>query len=236
MKIKNCVQFITMSTTLTISGNESMLQTQYNPPLLLDCGSYECGLLYFSTFNSISNINKTNNVFVYGKDKIIKIPPGTYDLQDIYEYLKKNVISCEIQIKSNNNTFTCSLFCTETVNFEVKNSIGPLLGFSKTKLESNKWHESVNPVNIIPVSVIRIECDLVQGSYTNSSPSHVIHEFALNVPPGHQINEVPKNIIYFPVKRNFISSITVRIVDLSGKLLDFRKENIQLCLHLRKAK
>lgn len=224
-----------MSITLTITGHESVLQTEFNPPLILD-DNYEGGLLYFSTFNTIPNINVNNNIFAYGKDKQIKIPYGTYDLIDLHEYLKSELKNVQLQIKSNNNTLKCLLFCTEPIHFEVKNSIASILGFPHKILESNKWHESVDPVNIIPTSMIRIECDLVQGSYTNGLPSHIIHEFVLNVPPSHQIIEVPKNIIYFPITKKHISSIIVKILDLKGVPINFKNENIYLSLHLRKSK
>lgn len=224
-----------MSITFTITGNESILRSELNTPLILE-DNYECGLLYFSTFNSIPNINDSNNVFAYGKRKDIKIPSGTYDLSDLYEYLKRNVKNCDLKIIPNNNTSKCSIFCSEPINFKIKNSVGTLLGFSESVLEPNKWHESVNPVCIIAASVIRIECDLVQGSYTNGLPTHIIHEFVLNSPPGHQVIEVPKNIIYFALKNKHISSITVRILDLEGNLINFSNENINISFHLRKSK
>lgn len=224
-----------MSVTLTITGKKSILKSEFIPPLILN-GNYECGLLYFSTCNSIPNVNESNNVFVYGKQKEIKIPTGTYDLFDLHDYLKNEMKDCEIKVKANNNTLTCSLFCSEQINFGVKNSIGPLLGFSHSILEPNKWHDSDSPVSIVPVSVIRIECDLIQGSYTNGLPTHILHEFVLNIPPGHQIIEVPKTVIYFPLRQKFISSVTVKILDLKGNLINFKNENIHLCLHLRKIK
>lgn len=224
-----------MSITITITGNESILQSEFIPPLILD-DNYDCGLLYFSSFNSIPNINNSNNVFAYGKQEEIKIPCGTYDLFDLKDYLKSKIKDCELKIEPNNNTFKCSLFCSEKINFDVKNSVGPLLGFPEMMLESNKWHESIYSVSIIPVSVLRIECDLVQGSYTNGLPTHIIHEFVLNVPPGSQLIEVPKNVIYFPIKKKIVSSITVKILDLEGKLINFQNENIHMCLHLQKSK
>lgn len=224
-----------MSYTLTITGNTSVLQCEFVTPLILG-GDYECGLLYFSTFNTIPNIHDNNNIFAYGKNKKIQIPFGTYDLFDLEEYLQSRLNDCRIKIRPNNNTLKCSVFCTQSINFEIENSIGSFLGFSKTILEPHKWHESTHPLNIIPVSVVRIECDFIQGSYTNGSPTHIIHEFLLNIPPGHQLIEVPKNIIYFPIRKNDISIVTVKILDLEGKLIDFRNENIQLSLHIRKTK
>lgn len=225
-----------MSTTISITGNKSLIETNFNPPLLLD-GKYECGLLYFSTFNSIPNVNDNNNGFSYGENgSEIKIPKGTYDLHDINEYLSNKMKNCNLQILPNNNTLKCTLFCTQTVNFQSENSIGELLGFPKAKLEANKWHESINSINILPVSVIKIDCDLVLGSYNNSSPCHTIYEFIPNVPPGHQLVEIPKNIIYLPLVQRSITSITIKIIDNNGKPIDFRNENIQLGLHIRHTK
>lgn len=148
----------------------------------------------------------------------------------------RNVNDCTIQLKPNNNTLKCSIYCSKTIHFEKENSIGQLLGFGKMILEAHKWHDSENLVNILPLSVIRIECDLIQGSYLNGLPTHTIHEFIPSVPPGHRYIEVPRNIIYHPINRRNISSVTIKIVDGHGNLIDFRKEKIQLRLHLRKTK
>lgn len=225
-----------MSITLTITGNKSILQTNYNPPLLLD-GAYECGLIYFSTFNSIPNVTEENNIFAYGNDvNKISIPTGIYDLQDINEYLNENMHGGRLSIEPNNNTLKCSMYCTEIIHLDIKNSVAPLLGFPKAKYEANKWHEAVSSANILPSSVIRIECDIVHGSYTNGSPSHIIYEFVSNVPPSHRFIEIPNNILYFPITLNTISSITVKVVDIEGKNINFQGEDIQMCLHIRKLK
>lgn len=224
-----------MSLTLTMTGNEPILESHFQPPLSIE-DNWECGLIFFSAINSISNVNTTNNIFAYGDDgETLKIPCGTYDLYDLLSFLETNVNNCEINIKPNTNTLKCSIYCTKTIHFEEKNSIAKLLGFNNKKLEANKWHESEIPVSILPVSVIRIECDVVQGSYVNGLPSHIIHEFVPNVPPGHRFIEVPNNIIYLPVIKKNISKITVKIVDSLGKCIDFRRENILLRLQLRKS-
>lgn len=225
-----------MSSTITISGNKSILESQFQPPIIVN-DKYECGLLYFSVLNAVPNINVKNNLFSYGDEgKQLKIPYGAYDLYDICEYLENEIDDCEIKIKPNNNTLTCSLFCSKVVNFEPRNSVGRILGFPNVKLEPNKWHVSKDPVNIIPLSVIKIECDLVQGSYNNGSPSHVLYEFVPNVPPGHRYIELPQNIVYLPINRNIISTLTVKIVDQHNNCIDFRGEDIQLRLHLRRAR
>lgn len=136
-----------MSTTVTISGNKSELVSYFQPPLHLS-DQYECGLLYFSVFNSRPDI----------------------------------------------------------------------------------------PIKTRNLSVIKIECDLVYGSYCNGLPTHFIHEFVSDTALSHGYKEIPQNVIYFPVNKNIISSISVKIVDQFGHCINFEEEYIQLRLHLRKTK
>lgn len=82
--------------------------------------------------------------------------------------------------------------------------------------------------------VIRIECDLIYGSYTNGLPTHVIHEFVYNTASERHYIETPQSVIYFPLNKNIISSICIKIVDQFGYIIDFI-EHIQLRLHLRKS-
>lgn len=221
-----------MSFTLSISSSDSTSVTCYSPPLQLD-GEYECGLLYFATFNSIPNIDSKNNKFYCGDD-VIEIPEGSYELNDISDFLKENVSDCSLEISSNNNTLRTSIKCSKDIHFEKCPLLAKLFGFGEETLKANILTESRFPVNILPTTVLRIECDIIRGSYTDGKPSHIIHEFAPNVSPGYRIIEIPKNIIYFPVTHNSITSITIRIVDSRNNLVNFRGEEIQLYLHLKK--
>lgn len=56
------------SITLTLSGNSSHLHTEYFPAIDLSDGNYVCGLIDFQTFNSIPNIDETNNLLYYGSE------------------------------------------------------------------------------------------------------------------------------------------------------------------------
>lgn len=222
-----------MSFTLSITGSTSTLTTNYSPPLQLD-GEYECGLLYFSTFNSIPNIDSRNNQFCYGENEIVEIPEGSYELQDISDYLKEKVTNCTLKLTCNNNTLKTSIICSKDIHFEKSNSIGKMLGFESKIFKANIMNLSRSPINILSTTIIRIECDIISGSFVNGEPSHIIHEFVPNVPPGYRIIEVPRNVIYFPVNQNNISSINVRIFDANNQLINLRGEEIQFYLHLKK--
>ncbi|XP_075213704.1 uncharacterized protein LOC142319915 [Lycorma delicatula] len=121
-----------------------------------------------------------------------------------------------------------------TYNSIPNDSLAPLLGFEQACLAENIWHMSSKPVAINNVNALRVECNLIRGSYTNGSEGHVLHEFTLSVPPGFKIIESPKNIIYLPVNTRNINEITLRFTDQNGKLINFRGETITVRLHLRR--
>lgn len=72
------------SITLTLTGNSSNLTAQYFPPIELDSHSnYVCGLIDFQTYNSIPNINETNNRIYYSEVCQFYLKPGKYNLHEI---------------------------------------------------------------------------------------------------------------------------------------------------------
>lgn len=224
-----------MSKTLTLSGNSSLLTADYFPPIELD-DNYACALVDFSTYHSIPNIDVGNNLFYIG-DHVIEVPVGSYELDDIAEYLENECHKLEptytLTLQANHNTLKSEIFSNKKIYFNKKQNIGSLLGFSERELEEGKWYSSDLPLNISKINIIRIECNIVVGSYINNQPSHTIHEFPLNVSPGYKIDEVPRNAIYLPLNTTQISSLSIKIVDQSGNLINFRGETITLRLHIK---
>ncbi|KAG5319814.1 D2MP protein, partial [Pseudoatta argentina] len=54
-------------------------------------------------------------------------------------------------------------------------------------------------LNIMNVTIIRIECNITSGAYNNDKPAHTIHEFAVNVPPRYKLFDTLTYVIYLPV-------------------------------------
>lgn len=224
-----------MSIILNFSGNKSTLSADYFPPIELDT-SYECGLVSLFTYNSIPNIDKNNNLFHVGSE-IIELPEGSYEIDDIIDYiqtqLKRKNSKITIKINANTNTLRTEIKSSHPVYFNRRRTIGKLLGYSGREIASNVTIESDLPVNISKVNSIRVECNIVAGSFRNNKLVHTLHEFSPDVLPGYKISEVPKNIIYLPVNAKSIRSVVVRLVDQDGDPVDFREENITIRLHLR---
>lgn len=226
-----------MSITLTLNGNCSVLTANYFPSIELE-KEYECALIDFHTYNSIPNVDADNNLFHIG-DNIIEIPIGSYELEDIADYLKceyERLTNGEksISIEANNNTMQVEISTShDPIYLNKERTIGKLIGFTKTILQGGSNYRSELPINIMKVNTIRIECNIAVGSYINGARAHTIHEFGINVSPGYKMDESPRNLIYLPINTKEISSITVSIVDQNSDYINFRGENITLRLHLR---
>lgn len=221
--------------TLTISGTSSILEAQYFPPIELSPDkNYALGLVELLTFNSIPNIDVGNNKLYIGGE-VISIPTGSYEIEDIENYVKPILIgkNITIDIKPNNNTLRSEIRSDHDIDFTPEDSIGRLLGFTQRTLIANKNHESDLPVAILKVNALRVECSLTTGAYINERKVHTIHEFFPFVPPGYKIIEVPSHVIYLPILNKIIDHLQLRIVDQDGNLVNFRGEEITIRLHIK---
>lgn len=197
-------------------------------------GQWEIGLVDFTTYNSIPNVEENvNNKFHLGND-VIALPTGSYEIDAINTFVQSRLKSSQkLEVKANNNTLKTEIFASEVVDFDHDDSIAPLLGFSRKKLKVGEWQESDKPVDIMRVTVIRIECNVVVGAYQNGIESHIIHEFYPAVAPGFKIIEKPSNVIYLPVNVERLSRITIYLTDQENRLINFRGETVNVRLHLR---
>lgn len=228
-----------------LSGTGSMLECDIFPPLKLSKGVWEIGLVNFTTYNSIPNIEMgSNNTFNYGTT-IISIPTGAYEIDAINKLAKEQARVSDgkkdgekdnLEIRANLNTLKVEIWSREKIiTFPATGSIAPVLGFKTgVTLTPNEWHSSTEVVAINKINVIRIECNVVRGSYDNGRESHVIHEFYPTVPPGFKIVEIPRNVIYLPVSTTQLDKICISLKDQRGEPINLMGEIVNVRLHLRR--
>lgn len=220
-----------------LSGRGSVLTCDVFPALDISRGEWEIGLVGFTTFNSIPNIEEgVNNKFHYGNTKtnVISIPEGSYEIEQIESYILSKIDkTVDFSLKANNSTLQSEITCSQTVYFDQPKTIGALLGFSPKVLKVGEKHCSDRPVDIIKVNTIRVECNIVRGSYDNGFQGHTIHEVIIKSPPGFKIFDTPQHVIYLPVNTQKVNNITVSFKDQDGDLINFRNEVVSVRLHLR---
>ena len=225
------------SLTFTLSGESSILESYYFPPIELSPNkNYVIGLIELLTFNSIPNIDSDHNKLYIG-EQTITLPTGSYEINDINEYVQNHLPKhISFSLTANNNTLKSIITCDQEVNFNQKDSIADLLRFSNIVLEANKTHTSAKPVKILKFNVLRVECNITTGAYINNNKVHTIHEFFPAVPPGFKIIEIPSKVIYQPVSVKSIHYIQLKIVNEKGEVVNFRGETITVRLHLKALK
>lgn len=226
-----------MSYSFVLTGNSAKLTAEFHPPIYLDEDfDYAIGVVNFETFNAIPNIDETNYLFIYDNNSEIKIPPGSYELEDINNYLQKQSPKKDevlFHIYANNNTLKSHIKTSVSIHFR-KGTIGKILGFENIDLPAGGEYISNHTAEIIKVNSLNIDCNIAEGSYLNGKPVHIIHQFFPSVAPGFKIIESPQNVIYFPVTVKIIDNITIHIIDQDGENVNFRGETVTLRLHLKK--
>lgn len=244
-----------MSQTFTLVGRTSELTSYFYPPIKLNPDyEYAIALVGFYTYNTIPNVDDgISNKFHYsdgGKSgKVITIPTGAYEITDIEKYLQDQLLAAHpptgtadkdewreklLSLKANSNTLKCEICSVFNIDFTHSDSVGNILGYSPRYLPSNQKYESDLAVDIIKVTTIRIECNIIKGSYYNSKHSHTLYEFAPSADPGYNIDIEPRNLIFLPVNTSIIDNISLRILDQNSSLINFRGEEIVVRLELKK--
>lgn len=248
------------SFTVAFTGTSAVLRADFFPEITLDPhANYHCALLDFTSYNSIPNIIEgKNNEFKFkckkeekkkdknGKvnvtkttiEKIISLPSGAYEVEDILNYLKSelNVLKISLTYELRVASSTVQIEFDSDIEW-IGGTVLSVVGFQNypKTFKSKTKYRSESIVKITKIDVIRVECDIVSGSYINGKNCHTIHQFShCKVDPGHKFIEVPRHIIYLPVKEKQLRSIQISIVDQEGHLIDFRGEQISCRIHIKK--
>ena len=117
------------------------------------------------------------------------------------------------------------------INFDIENSIAPLLGFRKIVYEQGKY-TSQTIIDYMRFSTINIHCKVISGVKDNGNNKDILYTFTLTEPPGHLINFIQTNILYQNVTKDRIEYIEVYFKDEHGRPNDFNGDVLSFTLHL----
>lgn len=207
-------------------------------PLEVKYTSQLC-LLSLQTYNSIPNVEPDCNTIGFrnslGKCITVTIPTGSYEIINLESMIQKLLPNHAtlFQLKADGSTLKCSMTCSHDIDFTIEHNISKILGFENKVYSVNTKHDSERIVNIMKVNYIKIDCNLISGSFSNGIPSQTIHEFFPSSSPRHKIIEVPKHLVFYWFNSTSISKVNIVLRDQDNNLINLRGEPITIRLQIK---
>ena len=179
-------------------------------------------------------IKDGEDVFYYNHKlpHTLEVPEGTYEVFELAKEIQKQLP--DFILTADNKTMKSTLVSNNYVFDFTKPCLGSiLLGFRGVSTPGVPFY-STEKVNINNINVIRVKCNIANGSYLNGNKSHTIHSFYPQAPPGYKIIEVPRNIIYFPVNTRSLDVVSITFADQKDRPIDFNNEETTITCHIKK--
>ena len=164
---------------MLIVMDESTHEEHLAQPLQTNNKQFRIAVTFLTGYNGIFNVTKENNKFYFiksitDKDGYIQItiPPGAYELENLNNETKRNIINeghyteanYPFTIKPNFSTLGSIIqISTQGPRITVvpDDSIRDILGFNKTTIYE-EYNLSQNSVDVLSFHNIFIECDIVK--------------------------------------------------------------------------
>ena len=192
--------------------------------------SSKLGLIRLSVYNSVFNVNRRNNQFLY-EGEVLAVIPGAYELIEIAKLIREET-NGNVIIEPDKNTMKCKMEVLQDVNnFDVENSVASLLGFDKQIYSRGKYTTN-RIIDIMGFNTINIHCNIILGAKYNGKETDILYTFNLTEPPGYLINIIPTSILYQNVTKDRIQYIEFHIKDEHGRPKDFNGDVLSFTLHM----
>ena len=220
-------------------------------PLQTNNKQFKIAVTFLSAYNGIFNVTNSNNQFYFFKsisddDHVqISIRAGVYEIESLNNEIKRIIIDeghyteeeYPFHIKPDFNTLGSIIEISPqgpVVSFVPNNSIGELLGFSKTTIYE-EYNFSPNPVEIISFDNFFIECDIAMGMIYRGKQSNIIHNWTMTVNPGYKYVERFFGGIswYMMGSKDIISSISFKLKNENNQLVSFNGQSVTFRLSIK---
>ena len=246
-KLLEQIAFITrpkIKEHLLIVMDKSTHEDHLSQPLQTNNKLFKIAVTFLSGYNGILNITNSNKKFYFKKSipdenffqNIIR--PGAYEIESSNNETKRIIIDKSYYSDKDYPFKIKPSFCTlgsfveisppgPITGFVLNDGIGNLLGFNETKL----WQEYKilpNPVVILSLDNIFIECKIAKGIIFRGKRSGITHIFTMTVSPGYKyVEKIRGGIQWYMMKTNdFISSINFKLKKEIIELKSFNGQSI----------
>ena len=238
---------LTLDSSTLQNAQPDDFTVDFGIPLRVLDGVHELALikcnLWYSYFNVSTEYN--NNTIRYITDTVqvrtVTFPNGNYTITQLNSYLAATMLNNgdtnSIIIEPNYSTLKVKITISNNYSLDLTtSSFHLLLGWNQGIYTHDGSLDGQNPANINrDINSLLINCDIISASYKNGIMSNVLYSFVPSVPPGANIELVPQNIIYLPIKLpDFVSKIRMYITDQLGRRLNLNNQPVTYLIHIRK--
>ena len=238
---------------MLIVMDKSTHEEHLSQPLQTNNKQFKIAVTFLTGYNGIFNVtNAKNNIYftksISDEDGFIQITisPGAYELENLNNEIKRNIIDEEhytetnypFSIKPNFSTLGSIIEISTqgpVITFVPDDSIRNLLGFNKTTI-FEEYNLSPNPVDILSFDNIFLECNIAQGMIFKGKRSGIIHNFTMDVDPGYKYIEKFRGGVqwYMMESKDIISSICFKLKNENNQIVSFNGQSITFRLSIKK--
>ncbi|KAJ3661728.1 hypothetical protein Zmor_006115 [Zophobas morio] len=171
--------------------------------------------------------------------KILKLPNGLYDENELNNYIQEYFGTSDsppfyFDVNYATNRF---MLIIRDIDCEIDFSHGKihqLLGFDK-KIYKQGINYATKIGNITKdIDQILIHCSLISSSYQNNLKSDVMYAFTPNISPRSLINIEPTHPKYLPINRtDYIFHIRISVTNQLNQLINFNGECLNFVLDIQ---
>lgn len=231
---------------VTLGGKRSVEATEDdNEPV------FEIALINFSGWNSVANISaeQNNNTFQYITPALavrnVVFPDGIYSIAQMNAVIQADLVSAgfpasSITLTPNTSTGRVSIAVAAGFTVVLVGLWRILVGFQAS--QSPIVGATVAVGNLLAditngIDNFLVHCDLAINSTVGGGQSDVIFTYRPNAPPGAAITFTPATPMYVNTRRNdHIDRIRMYITDQLNRPVNFRGEDVNFQLHVRRVK
>lgn len=227
------------SIIVSLSGRSPTLSTDLFPEIELDEQfEYSCCLLDFKILNMhLSRVFHEKLATEYTCDPpaswIITINPGTWNVPDLMKILAGHMEKKDCKINFFFDKYKMKFIVKSYSDITIYPSMAQLIGFEPQKFKTDSVTEAEHRMGQFDdIDAIRVNCDLVNGSFCNGVDTHTIYEFNPSPVFNYKLIEHPHHSIYLPITKRCINSINITVTDQKGDLLDLKGGEIHCRLNI----
>ena len=236
---------------MLIVMNKSTHEEHLSQPLQTNNKQFKIAVTFPTGYNGTFNVTHDNNKSHFknnvdeGNFIQVTISEGAYELESLKEEIRWIIIDKD-QYSENNYPFTIkpnfstlgSIVQTShqgpIISFVFDDSITNVLGFDETIIY-RKYNLSPNPVSILSLDNIFLDCDIAKVMVFRGKRSGIIHNWTMTVDPVCKYVEkfIGGTSWYINESKDVISSISFRLKIENGNLVLFNGQSISFRVSIK---